>query len=157
MRSVIANFRPHEFWYGVKSPSPAFRQVQQTAALFGVKAQPRVTGDSFDYGGVHIRVLNPAAGAPANDPPQDDEAPQADLLKVDDHGSATSSSPEFLAAVQPRYAVVSVGFYTSFHHPRPDVMRRYADAHVETYRTDLAGAVSFYLDGKTVSATPVPR
>lgn len=161
--------------------------MQQTAALFGVKAQPRVTGDSFDYGGVHIRVLNPAAGAPANDPPQDDEslvlhlqygatsallvgdshrrierllideAPQADLLKVDHHGSATSSSPEFLAAVQPRYAVVSVGFYTSFHHPRPDVMRRYADAHVETYRTDLAGAVSFYLDEKTVSATPVPR
>ena len=74
MRSVIANFRPHEFWYGVESPSPAFRQVQQTAALFGVKAQPRVTGDSFDYGGVHIRVLNPAAGPPANDPPQDDES-----------------------------------------------------------------------------------
>ena len=85
------------------------------------------------------------------------EAPQADLLKVGHHGSATSSSPEFLAAVQLRYAVVSVGFYNSFHHPRPDVMRRYAEAHVETYRTDLAGAVSFYLDGKTVSATPVPR
>jgi len=28
---------------------------------------------------------------------------------------------------------------------------------VETYRTDLAGAVSFFLDGKTVTATPVPR
>jgi beta-lactamase superfamily II metal-dependent hydrolase len=47
--------------------------------------------------------------------------------------------------------------YNSFKNPRPEVMRRYADLHVETYRTDLAGAVSFYLDGKTVTAKPVPR
>ena len=33
-----------------------------------------------------------------------DEAPQSDLLKVGHHGSATSSSPEFLATVKPRYA-----------------------------------------------------
>jgi beta-lactamase superfamily II metal-dependent hydrolase len=36
-------------------------------------------------------------------------------------------------------------------------MRRYADSHITTYRTDLAGAISFYLDGKTVTARPVPR
>jgi beta-lactamase superfamily II metal-dependent hydrolase len=50
-----------------------------------------------------------------------------------------------------------VGRYNSFKHPRLEVMRRFADAHVETFRTDLAGAVAFYLDGKTVTATPVPR
>ena len=59
--------------------------------------------------------------------------------------------------MKPRFAVVSVGFYNSFKHPRPEVMQRYADAHIPTYRTDLAGAVSFYLDGKNVTATPVPR
>jgi competence protein ComEC len=85
------------------------------------------------------------------------EAPQADLLKVGHHGSATSSTPEFLAAVKPQYAVVSVGFYNSFGHPRPYVMQRYAAANVRTYRTDLAGAVSFLLDGKTVTARPAPR
>ncbi len=85
------------------------------------------------------------------------EASQVDLLKVGHHGSNTSSSPEFLQAVHPRYAVVSVGFYNSFGHPRPEVMQRYAGAHITTYRTDLAGAVSFYLDGKTVTATPVLR
>jgi beta-lactamase superfamily II metal-dependent hydrolase len=36
-------------------------------------------------------------------------------------------------------------------------MQRYAAANVRTYRTDLAGAVSFFLDGKTVTATPAPR
>jgi competence protein ComEC len=86
-----------------------------------------------------------------------DEAPQSDLLKVGHHGSATSSSPEFLAAVKPRYAVVSVGFYNKFKLPRGDVMERYADAHISTYRTDLSGAVTFYLDGTHVRARPVPR
>jgi len=86
-----------------------------------------------------------------------EQAPHADLLKIGHHGSLTSSSPEFLEAVQPRFAVVSVGRYNSFQHPRPEVMRRYADGHVATYRTDLEGAVSFYLDGKTVTARPVPR
>ena len=85
------------------------------------------------------------------------ENPSATLLKIGHHGSLTSSSPEFLQSVAPQFAVVSAGYYNSFHHPRPEVMRRFADRHVPTYRTDLAGAVSFYLDGITVSAQPVPR
>ena len=187
MGSVIANFQPLELWYGVESPSFPFRELIETAGRFHVEQKALVAGVTFDYGGVHVRVLNPEAGTPAHNPTVDDEslvlhmrygetsallvgdshrrierllvteAPEADLLKVGHHGSATSSSPEFLAAVKPRFAVVSVGFYNSFHHPREDVMQRYATADIRTYRTDLAGAVSFFLDGKTVSATPVPR
>jgi len=187
MRSIIANFQPREFWYGVESPSRIFQEVEQAARLFHVERRAQVAGNSFDYGGIRVRVLNPQLGALAHDPPVDDESlvlhltygdtsallvgdshrqterllvdekPHADLLKIGHHGSATSSSPEFLAAVDPRYAVVSVGLYNSFHHPRRDVMQRYADAHVRTYRTDLAGAVTFYLDGKNVTATRVPR
>jgi competence protein ComEC len=52
---------------------------------------------------------------------------------------------------------VSVGFYNSFGHPRFEVMRRFAEAHVPTYRTDLAGATSFYLDGEKVIARPALR
>jgi competence protein ComEC len=187
MRSVIANFQPREFWYGVESPSHIFQDVEQATRLFHVERRAQIAGNSFDYGGIHVRVLNPQLGALAHDPPVDDESlvlhltygdtsallvvdshrqterllvdekPHADLLKIGHHGSATSSSPEFLAAVDPRYAVVSVGLYNSFHHPRRDVMQRYADAHVRTYRTDLAGAVTFYLDGKDITAMPVPR
>src|SRR5208283_5931396 len=65
-----------------------------------------------------------------------DEAPQADLLKVGHHGSATSSTAEFLAAVKPRFALVSVGFYNSFGHPRPDVMERYAEAEMASIPAD---------------------
>ncbi len=187
MRSIIANFQPREMWYGVESPSFPFRELVETARLFHVEQRALIAGDTFGYGSVHVRVLNPESGVPPHDPPQDDESlvlhmqyggtsalmvgdahkriekllvnesPQADLLKVGHHGSATSSTPEFLASVKPQYAVVSVGFYNSFGHPRPEVMQRYAAANVRTYRTDLAGAVSFFLDGKTVTAMPVPR
>lgn len=75
----------------------------------------------------------------------------ADLLKVGHHGSNTSSTQELVNAVHPRWAVISVGAHNTFGHPRMDVLRRLADAHVTTYRTDLSGAVTFYLDGRSVS------
>jgi competence protein ComEC len=187
MRSVITNFQPRELWYGVESPSRGFLDVEQAARSNHMGLKPYVAGDSFEFGSVHVRVLNPQPGWQPRDPPQDDEslalrmqygrnsvllvgdshkriekflvdeAPQSDLLKVGHHGSATSSSPEFLAAVKPRYAVVSVGFYNSFKLPRREVMERYADAHISTYRTDLSGAVSFYLDGTNITAQSVPH
>ncbi|MGA8273254.1 MAG: ComEC/Rec2 family competence protein [Candidatus Sulfotelmatobacter sp.] len=76
---------------------------------------------------------------------------QADLLKVGHHGSATSTTPEILAAVKPSVAVISVGFHTSFGLPKPEVLARLQAAGVRVYRTDLNGAVTFYLDGHTVT------
>lgn len=187
MRSVIANFRPKELWYGLDSPTPEFAELAAAARSFGLVFKPHNAGDEFEFGGVRLRVLNPQPGAVAGNRMQDDESmvlhiqygntsallvgdshkrieelleeehPSANLLKIGHHGSLTSSSPEFLQAVAPQFAVVSAGCYNSFRHPRPEVMRRFADRHVQTYRTDLAGAVSFYLDGTTVSAQPVPR
>ncbi len=187
MQSVIANFRPNEFWYGLDSPTTEFVEVVETARSFGVSLRPRAAGEEFEFGGIHVRVLSPKAGETAAARAQDDESmvlrleygntsallvgdshkrtekvlegedPKANLLKIAHHGSLTSSSPEFLEAVGPQFAVVSAGYYNSFRHPRPEVMQRFADRHVRTYRTDLAGAVTFYLDGTTVSAQPAPR
>jgi len=77
--------------------------------------------------------------------------PHAELLKVGHHGSATSSTPEILQSVKPLYAVISVGFHTSFGLPKADVLTRLRDSGAHVYRTDLNGAVTFYLDGRTVS------
>jgi competence protein ComEC len=74
---------------------------------------------------------------------------KADLLKVAHNGSKTSTSPELLQAVQPRWAVISVGLRNQFRHPRPEVLQRLQDSGVRTYRTDTMGAVTFYLDGKS--------
>jgi competence protein ComEC len=75
----------------------------------------------------------------------------SDLLKVGHHGSATSTTPEIVAAVKPLYAVISVGFHTSFGLPKPDVLARLQASGVHVYRTDLNGAVTFYLDGRSIT------
>lgn len=77
--------------------------------------------------------------------------PRAELLKIGHHGSSTSTTEQLLDAVQPQYAVISLGFHNTFGFPRRDVLERLAAAHVRTYRTDLSGATSFYLDGKSVT------
>jgi competence protein ComEC len=81
----------------------------------------------------------------------------ADLLKVGHHGSATSTTPEILEATHPTYAVISVGYRNSFGLPKASVIERLQAAGVHVYRTDLNGAVSFYLNGHSVTpelATP---
>jgi len=80
--------------------------------------------------------------------------PRADLLKVGHHGSATSTTPEILQSVKPLYAVISVGFHTSFGLPKPDVIARLKASGAHVYRTDLNGATTFYLDGRSVSPIP---
>ena len=67
------------------------------------------------------------------------------LLKVGHHGSHTSTTPGFLAAVSPQYAVISDGQHNTFGHPSPIVIDRLAAAHIRTYRTDRLGAETFLL------------
>ena len=78
------------------------------------------------------------------------ESPRADLLKVAHHGSATSTTPELLAAVHPKVAVISAGYHNSFGHPRAEVLERLQRSGVATFRTDMLGVTTFLLDGKTV-------
>ncbi|RXH57928.1 ComEC/Rec2 family competence protein [Granulicella sibirica] len=67
------------------------------------------------------------------------------LLKVGHHGSATSSTEGFLAAVSPRDAVISVGRGNTFGHPRGEVITRLAGRGVKLYRTDMFGMTTFLL------------
>jgi competence protein ComEC len=71
----------------------------------------------------------------------------ATVLKVPHHGSDTSSTPEFLAAVTPRVSAVSVGQNNVFGHPRPDVVARLA-AYGPVYTTSDAGTIDFETDGE---------
>jgi competence protein ComEC len=71
----------------------------------------------------------------------------ATILKVPHHGSATSSTAAFIAAVHPSAAVISDGYLNRFHFPAAAVVDRYAEAGAILMRTDLDGAV-------TVNATP---
>jgi competence protein ComEC len=75
----------------------------------------------------------------------------ADLLKVGHHGSATSTTAELLQSVTPSFAVISLGYRSSFGFPKPDVLQRLQNSGTHVYRTDVNGAVTFYLDGHSVT------
>lgn len=67
------------------------------------------------------------------------------VLKVGHHGSKTSSSGNFLAAVGADTAVISVGANNRYGHPTSDALERLADFGLKIFRTDEAGAVSIPL------------
>ena len=71
----------------------------------------------------------------------------AEVLKVGHHGSAYSSSPEFIAAVHPRYAIISVGRNNMFGHPAPSTVETLQRAGATVYRTDQNAAVTIRTDG----------
>jgi competence protein ComEC len=72
------------------------------------------------------------------------------VLKVAHHGSKTSTSPQFLAVVNPKVAVISVGGNNTFGHPSPEVVERLEEklGKGKVYRTDKNGTVEFITDGE---------
>ncbi|TYP48672.1 DNA internalization-related competence protein ComEC/Rec2 [Thermosediminibacter litoriperuensis] len=75
---------------------------------------------------------------------------RADVIKIGHHGSAASTSVEFLTRVNPAFAVISVGENNSFGHPAPRVIELLESQKVKVYRTDIHGAVSFKIKGNDV-------
>ena len=150
-------------------PHAQFYAGEPARMLFPM--QQCVAGQSWQWDGVRFRVLSPVADPPAsksNDyscvllvegragrmlltgdisskmEPQVAEAigPGAPLvLLVPHHGSKTSSSAAFIAAMQSPLAVVSAGWRNHFGHPKPEVMARYAAAHVPVFNTAEQGAI----------------
>jgi competence protein ComEC len=182
MAAVLENFHPRQLWIGVDSPSDELQRVLREARDLGIPVVQRSAGETIQIGGATLRILAPEPDPVSHALRANDDCVvmkltfggtsalleadaervterriagdqlQADLLKVAHHGSATSTQPELLAAVHPRFAVISVGARNVYGHPRWEVLNRLEQSQVATYRTDLDGAVTFYLDGKSVSA-----
>jgi competence protein ComEC len=180
MPAVIANFHPRELWISVDRPVGELAPIVVQAASARMNVSVKKEGDEFDYGGVHFHMLAPGRDQVTGSMrPNDDclvftaafgataallegdaerpaerrvveQHPEAMLLKVAHHGSASGTSTDLLSTVRPRYAVISVGARNVYGHPRREVLARLQNAGVVTYRTDEEGAVSFYLDGKTI-------
>jgi competence protein ComEC len=71
----------------------------------------------------------------------------ADVLLAPHHGSATSSTPGFLLAVQPSLGVFQVGHRNRYHHPDAVVYERYGAIGIRRLRTDESGAVMLDFGG----------
>lgn len=181
MPAVIANFHPRQLWISIDHPVGELAPIVAQALRAGMDVSVKKEGEEFDYGGAHFHMLAPGrdqiTGAMR---PNDDclvftaayggttallegdaerpaerriveEHPEAMLLKVAHHGSASGTSADLLSTVHPNYAVISVGARNVYGHPRLEVLERLQHAGVITYRTDEDGAVSFYLNGQTVT------
>src|SRR5262249_28006927 len=82
----------------------------------------------------------------------------ADVLKVGHHGSRTSSTPDFVAAVAPAVAVISCAVRNRFGHPHPSTLATLARSGARVLRTDRDGSVVVTTDGKAldVRSTAAP-
>jgi competence protein ComEC len=182
MKAVLANFHPRKLWLGVGATNSELEKLLGEAKELGISVIWCKAGDIIENDVLRFRILAPVpdVAIPARKINDDSlvmsvtygstsallegdaekeierriatEQPAADLLKVAHHGSATSTIPELLAAVRPHFAVISVGMGNVYGHPRHEVLDRLEESRVITYRTDLDGAVTFYLDGKTVTS-----
>jgi competence protein ComEC len=180
MPAILANFHPHELWLSVIPPSEDLQKVLDEAEQLGVHVVQRSAGEHFEFGGTEVRILSPPPGWQSFKPNNDDslvlqvrygqtaallegdagasreheiagEQPSSLLLKVGHHGSRNATSEEFLAAVQPRYALISVGMRNNFGLPDAVTLDRLQRSGIATYRTDLDGAVTFLLNGTHVT------
>jgi competence protein ComEC len=185
MPAIIHNFQPKEIWLAPGAEVYERKRLLEAAARERTSIRSMQGGQSFRYGGALFEVLSPPADLDFGTKMKDDDAmvlrisyegtsaifvgdigklgegrvipqdPHADLLKVAHHGSANATSDEFLRAVHPTFAMISVGRHNSFGHPRPQTLQKLASGHVRTYRTDLFGATKFRLDRTGVHAMPV--
>jgi competence protein ComEC len=185
MPSVMRNFRPRVLWVGTNPDIPAYDALLEEARQLDIPIEAMAAGSGFAFGGAQVEVLAPAVDyLPGETASNDDslvlhvafgrtsvllegdaQAPSerqmmgeelhSDLLKVGHHGSKTSTTPEFLAAVAPSYAVISVAHHNPYGHPKMEVLKRLQSGGIRTFRTDALGATSFYLDGRSVTAQPL--
>jgi competence protein ComEC len=78
----------------------------------------------------------------------------AEVLKVGHHGSRTSSSPDFLRAVAPKFAIISCGVGNTYGHPNPQTMRNLEAIRARIFRTDVDGTILAISDGRAFTVGP---
>ncbi len=171
LRSVLEAIPVGELWVGHPAPDrPLYRALVETAVARGVPIREVRRGASAHLGRASIDVLHPGSdrvdgndGSVAllvrwNERPvaltlgdlsgaveADLPVPPTPVLVVAHHGSAHSTSPQLLAAVRPRTAVISVGT-NRYGHPAPDVIARLRAAGATVRSTREDGTVRVALD-----------
>ena len=159
-----------------------YGEYQAAVAARGIEWRPARAGDTLTVDGVTVAVLHPAdrwtaehfepnensvvlhvryrsfdalLAGDAGHPVEQEllgSVPKIEILKVGHHGSAGSTSAEWLRAVEPQVAVISVGGNT-YGHPSAEVLERLRRNGISVRRTDRGGAVTIRTDGSYYSVT----
>lgn len=178
MRRIAEEFAPSEFWSGAsKGRTSRYDDLEEAVERAGLKRVYLKSGDSCrsidqvrlcvlyppeDKTGESSVVLRLSFGRVSilfsGDIERRDEGillqGEADLsstvIKVPRHGSLTSSTEDFVAAVKPKLAIFSVGQRNPFGLPRQEVISRYQAVGSGILRTDQDGAIIIETDGRKV-------
>jgi competence protein ComEC len=119
---------------------------EETSVLFTGDAETEVEERLVAEAAAQERTAA-ADGAAVSVPPEALPMLEADVIKIGHHGSDTSTSEAFLAAVDPEAAIISTG-KNNFGHPSPKVLELLSRNGVEYFRTDECGAVLLESDGR---------
>jgi competence protein ComEC len=180
---VLANVTVDEVWMsGTPATTQTFEEAIAAVEASGVAYEEPRAGDTTTVGSLLVEIVHPRQLTGEAHPDslamrvtygsvsflftgdaeltseaemlaRGPEAVAATVYQLGHHGSATSTSPEFLAAVAPEVGVYSAGEDNPYGHPDPDVLARLAGAGVEVYGTDVHGTVTVATDGDTYAVT----
>lgn len=176
---LLRSFAVGEVWEGVAPRRDrGYRALDETLTAAGASRRTVTRGVGASWDGAAVNVVWPKPAGPPPWTTRNDDSVVLDVslgavhflltgdieagaersldrwpaqvLKVPHHGSRSSSSAGFIAAVGPRLAIVSAGYRNRFGHPHPAVLDRFRAAGVRLYRTDLDGAVTVSTDGSSI-------
>jgi competence protein ComEC len=177
MRAIVNEFSPSEFWSGTaKGNTRRFEDLEEVLDKAKIPRLALSGGEPCRrFESVELCVLtSPEAGdeAPivlrvgigkvrllfASDIDKRGEAllaqkpeeTQSAVVKIPRHGSTTASSKEFIAAVQPKLAILSAGARSRAEAQRDEVVERYRESGTEVLRTYEDGAIILETDGHTL-------
>lgn len=81
---------------------------------------------------------------------------KSDILKIGHHGCNSSTTENFLNAVDPTYAILSVGENNGYKYPDKPVMNRFKKREIPVYRTDESGIIIMITDGESIRFNKPP-
>ena len=158
--------------------SEAFGDFVKYAEKQGLAIEVPEVGDSFKVGSSSVEILGVNASSEANnssivmkvtygntsflftgDAVGDTEETllnagcdlNSTVLKIGHHGSSLGTTEAFLNAVDPAYAIISVGEDNVYDHPTADTLTKLKESEITTYRTDMQGDIVCKSDGENIT------
>lgn len=164
--------------------SNLFNTFMNTATANAIIVQYPSVGDTFDFGTGSFTVLAPSGisqnsndnslviklengsnsfifTGDAEETSEQDMITtgmnlDCDVLSIGHHGSASSTTWDFLEATSPSYAVISCGVNNQYNHPSAETMGRLSDMEIPVFRTDKQGTIIAVSDGITINWSQNP-
>lgn len=181
---VLGELPVAEVWIsGQEHTTKTFEDFLDAIDKSGAGFREARRGDSIRLGGLFFQVLNPGPQFLENlnndsivlrltygdvtflfpgDAEKEAEAQmlasglnlRATILKVGHHGSRSSSSPQFLRAVEPKVAIYMAGRGNTYGHPHQETLIALNAVGAEVYGTDVNGSIVVVTDGQNYVVKP---